>query len=469
MKPFLKGLFATEEVDQDRRLRMVLAALLLYYYVTFYNWWKGAASALSTKGTESFNYVPTWVFENCRGLIFLDHFQTKVYLWLLGMLALVGVFWLFYRDDSLGPTLILAFLFVNKLFFYMMDLRLMANFHHLHLLYTFVFLISRAKLFYFRLGLATSYWMSAFIKFTPSWLYGDYFNSVLGKLPLLPHNAMVVTVLMQGVIVMEVIGPFCWFSKRAWLRNLSLAVFGAFHAYSGLLVGYKYTTLMFSCLIPAFLDFDQPMHRGYQFQRRDLAPIAFLGLALLGGLYHFTIPGDVRLTAEGRYLGVFMFDANRSVLFHGKVVKGKKTYEFWVKRPWRNGAILEDGSIESNTDYQVWGSIKTGDQVRRKRKIVGSLRDGDEIVFNPRMFTSAQVRTFGDPYLYYFWAKQLQRRYKPDKISLELFQQLDGHVESFQLLDIDDFAALNPHYSGFRHNEWIHLPGPDTEQTYRWW
>lgn len=462
-------LVASGEVDQDRRLRMVLAGLLLYYYVTFYNWWKGAASALSVKGTEVFNYAPTWVLENWRGLIFADHFQTKVYLWLLGMLALLGLFHLFYKDCCQVPMAILAFLFANKLFFYMMDLRLMANFHHLHLFYSAVFLISGRKLFFFRMALAVSYWMSAFIKFTPSWLFGEYFNSIPGKLPLLPENSTFVMLAMQGIIVMEIFGPLAWFSNRPRWRYLSLGVFIAFHLYSGLLVGFKYTTLMLTCLIPAFLDFDAPIQRGYRFVRRDLLPIGLMSLALAGGLWHFFIPGDVRLTAEGRYFGVFMFDANRTVLFHVTVEKGDKTFDFWVKRPWRNGAILEDGELETDTAYQVWGAIWKGDSVERKKAILGPIRDGETVVFNPQLFTTAQVRTFGDPYLYYFYAKELQRRYKPDKISLELFQQLDGHKQAFKVLDIEDFAALNPSYSGFFHNSWIRVPGKEAEESYQWW
>lgn len=448
---------------------MVLAALLLYYYVTFYNWWRGASSFLSTKGTEDFNYVPTWVFENWRGLIFLDHFQTKVYIWLIGLLALVGVFLLLYLDDCTWPMLILAFLFVNKLFFYLMDLRLMANFHHLHLLYSFAFLISRAKLFYFRLALATSYWLSAIIKLTPSWLFGEYFNSVPGKLPFLPKDPTFVMLAMQAIIVMEIIGPLMWYSNRKWVRNLSFGIFIVFHMYSGLLVGFKYTTLMLTCLIPPFLDFNEPDQKSYMFRRRDLLPITFLSLALFGGFYHFLIPGDVRLTAEGRYLGVFMFDANRTVTFKATIKKADKEFVVWVKRPWRNGVILEDGTVEPATKYSVWGSLREGDKVKRKRTIKGPLRDGEQIVFNPRFFTSAQVRTFGDPYIYYFYGKELCRNYKPDQLSLELYQQLDGHNEAFKLLDIPDFQALNPSYSAFRHNDWIRIPGPDSEKSYRWW
>lgn len=463
------GWLAVEEVERDPRLRMILAALLLYFYVTFYNWWRNAALLLSTKGQETFNAVPTWVFENWRGILFLDHFSMKVYLWLLGMTALVGVFALMYRPSCRLSMAILAFLFANKLLFYLMDLRLMANFHHLHLLYCAIFLISREKLFFFRLALLVSYEMSAIIKLTPSWLFGEYFNSVPGKLPLLPKNEMFVMLAMQSIIVMEVLGPLLWFSRKSWIRKASVVVFLIFHLYSGLLVGFKYTTLMLTCLVPAFLDFDAPAHSRYRYTRRDLAPILALCLCLVGGFWHFTIPGDARLTAEGRYLGVFMFDANRTVLFHTVVCKGDKKYAFWVKRPWRNGAILEDGTVDTDTEYEVWAEIWRGDHVERKKPLTGPVKDGDIVIFNPSFFTAAQMRTFGDPYLYYYYGKELTRRYQPDRISMELYQQLDGYEQAFKLLDIEDFQSLNPSYSGWRHNDWVRLPGDDAEASYRWW
>lgn len=463
----LEDWLGTREVEEDLRLRMLLGALLLYSYLTFTYWY--GRPGLSTLGTHTFNYVPVWVFENARWLIFLDAFWTKTWFYVLFMSALLGLFWLIYRKDCLVPMLLLAFLFANKLLYYLSDLRLMANFHHIHLLLTFSFLVSRQKLFFFRMTLLVAYLLSAMAKLTPSWLLGEYFNSVPDKLPLLPKADWIVTLLQQALIVVEAAGPALWFSRSRALRLGSFWTLVLFHAYSGVIVGHKYPSLMLPVLIPAFLRFDQPMHQGYRFQPRHAASWAFLALATFGGLLPLLIPGDVRLTAEGRYFGLFMFDANRAVRFRTEIEKDDKRIVFQIDRPWRNGALLEGGGAETDWRPRVYGEFHRGGKLIERFETETTFVDGQTILLNPKLFELAAYRTNGDPYLYYFWAKTLCRSYEPDRLKLELFQQLDGHAEKFKLLDIEDFCGLDPKYTPWRHNDWIRLPGSDSDPTYRWW
>lgn len=463
----LEELLAVREVEEDIRLRMLCGALLLYSYLTFTSWY--GRPGLSTLGTHTFNYVPHWAFENLRGLIFLDAFWTKTYFYVLFMSALLGLFLLFYRKGCFWPMVLLSFLFVNKLYYYLSDLRLMANFHHIHLLLTFIFLVSSSKLFFFRMGLLVCYQLSVLTKLTPSWLFGEYFNSVPDKLPLFPKASWAVTLAGQALILLEGVGPWLWFSRRKWLRQASFLLFFLFHAYSGVIVGHKYPSLMLPVLVPAFLRFHQPVQTGYRFLRRNLASWAFLGLAMVGGFWHLFIPGDVRLTAEGRYLGLFMFDANRAVQFKLDIVKGPKRIILQVERPWRTGAIMEDEGIERETRPRVTGAFYRNGKLEKTFDGATIFSDDYAIIFNPSLFTQAAYRTNGDPYLYYFYAKELCRTYGPDRLGIELYQQLDGHRERFKLLDLPDFCATNPVYRAFRHNEWILLPGSDSHPSYRWW
>ena len=460
------------EVDADPRLRLICAALLYYFHMTFFDWWR-SASALSTKGTETANYVPFFLVEHLRWLIFLNHAQTKMVLFGLGMLALMAMFALFYLRDSTLSLVILAFLWIMKLYYYWSDLRLFANFHHLHLIYTLAFLISPAghKLFFFRITLVVSYLMSGLIKLTPSWLFGEYFNSIPGKLPLLPQQAWFVRAAQQGIIVLELVLPWFWFMRWRAGRLLVWGLYILFHLYSGVLVGFKYTTLMMPLIVGAFLDFDQPIQAGYRFQRRDLAPWLLQIMLLTGAVYHFLIPGDARLTHEGKYFGVFMFDANRQVDFRAEIVKGDRSYVLTVHRPWRNGAILEDGSLEPAGEAEVEVEAFRGSELTRHYKPKGSVREGMDrsLVLNPKMLTSAQVRTFGDPYLYYFFARELCERYQPDHLRLEMWEQLDGHTERVKLMDIQDFCQGDYRYNGWGRNSWILLPTADAPASYLWW
>lgn len=409
---------------------------------------------LSTRGNEVFDYAPASLLQNFRWLIFMDNFQTETYLYALGMLALLGLFSLFYLRSCLLALCLLAFLFVNKVFFYLCDFRLFTNYHHFHLLFTLTFLISQNKMRSFRSVLALSYFMSAVVKLSPSWLFGEYFNSVPGKLPLLSKESWVVTSASVGLVVLEFLGPLCWFTGIVWLRRLSFGAFILFHIYSGVVVGFWYTTLMLPLVVAAFLGFNEPLHAGYRFSWRHLPTFGLFAIALFGSFYHFFIPGDVRLTAEGKYFGLFMFDANRSVVFETEIQKGNKFWEIQVYRPWRNSG----NAAGADTGAQIHCKFYQDGWLTNTFTVSRPIRDGEEVIFNPRFFTRAEVRTFGDPYLYYFYARELVRRYRPDRVSIRLEQQLDGHREVVRLLDIPDFADLNPSYNPFAHNKWILLP-----------
>lgn len=463
IRDWLAGFFSSHEVDRDPRLKIICASLLAYYFLTFFYWWQNPAP-LSTRGNDVFDYVPSPFFENFRGLVCLDIFQTKIYLYALGMLALLGMFSLFYLRSSRLALGLLAWLFVNKSFFYLCDFRLFANYHHFHLFFTLVFLLSQSKLRFFRLALGVGYVMSAVVKISPSWLAGEYFNSMTDKLPLLPKVDWVVTAASVGVIVLEFLGPLCWFTSIAWLRRLSFVAFILFHLYSGVVVGFLYTTLMLPLVVAAFLRFDRPLLAGCRFSRRHLAVLGLFAAVMLGGLCHFCIPGDTRLTGEGRYLGCFMFDANRQVFFETEIHKGNKLWVVQVYRPFRNN---EDGTT-TDTAAQVTCKFYQDGRLAGSFPVARPIRDGEEVIFNPLFFIKADVRMYGNPYLYYFYARELVRRYQPDRVSIRLDEQLNGHPEVVRLLDIPDFAKLNPTYSTFTHNHWITLPGTNSPPEYRW-
>jgi len=412
---WLENFFHSREVDRDPRLKIICACLLSYYFLTFYFWWQNAVP-LSTRGNELFDYAPAAFFENFRWLVFMGHSSTKIYLYLLGMMALLGTFSLLYLRSSLLPLCLLAWLFINKAFFYVSDFRLFANYHHFHLFFTLVFLVSQSKLRFFRGALAVGYLMSAVVKVSPSWLAGEYFNSMSEKLPLLPKLNWVVTTASVGVIGLEFLGPLCWFTGIAWLRRLTFVAFILFHLYSGVVVGFWYTTLMLPLALAAFLRFDRPLLAGYRFSRRHVPALVILAVVLFSGLYHFAIPGDVRLTGEGRYFGFFMFDANRQVHFETEIRKGNKLWVVQLYRPFRDN----DDVGGTDTNAVVSCKFYQDGWLTRNFPVTRPIFDGEEVIFNPLYFVKADVRMYGNPYLYYFYARELVRRYQPDRVSIRL-------------------------------------------------
>lgn len=463
----LRDLFAYQEVRQETRLRLIGAALLLFYCETFGDWDNSHAATLSTYGSWNLNVVPTWIMERLGGPIFMGVFPTHLYFRVLYFCGLLGLFLLF-REECFLSVLLLAFLFVNKAYYYLSDLRLAADFHHIHLILTLLFLVSRSKLFFFRMGLAACYLALGLAKLYPSWLQGEYFNSILGKVPFMPETAWVLTGLCLSWVIWEFIGPLLWFSSSKILRLLPVGVFGVAHAYQIVVAGPAYPSLMLPVLLSAFWNPEGPIQKGYRFSRRHLPSWFFLGGVLLGGLWHLLIPGDVRLTGEGRLLGLALSDANRAAGCRVVLEKGDKRMAFEVEWLWRYPTLLEDGTPVPGREVRYKGEVyRRGKLVQRLPRGI-PVQDGPLVVWNPDFFTSLPYDAL-EPYVFYFYGREICRAYKPDRLSIEFHQQLDGHLERVRLLDIPDFCRLNPTYRPFRHNDWIRLPGSDSHPSYRWW
>ncbi|MBI4349147.1 MAG: hypothetical protein HY553_20080 [Elusimicrobia bacterium] len=449
----LSSFLGVDEIDRDARLKMLLAGLLFYFHVTFRNF--HGIPAFSTAGTAAFNYIPTWPFEDLRGLIFMSQPWTDLYLSVLATLALGGVLAAL-AGRTLAAMGLLAFLFPNELYFYLSELRVVHNYYHIHLMLTLMFLISRQKLFFMRVGLLCCYLDAGFAKLTPSWLAGDAFNSVPDKLPLLPKSDGLVVLAGRALIALELLGPFVWFARSRALRLASVAAFLVFHLYSVVIVGFLYPTIMFTMLVPAFLGFDRPLHAGYRFERRHLASWAYAALLVVGGLWSILIPGSVLLTAEGKYFGLFMFEANRGVRFQAVVEKGPTRMQFEVERYPRMTAVDD---VEGRKAWgRMSGTIHQAGEEPRPLDAYRVVRDGDVVVWNPQLFSGGDTVVFGDPYLYYFYGKELCRRYQPDRLSLTLESTLNRKETIYPVLAIYDFCGLNPSYNPFWRNSWIKAP-----------
>lgn len=425
------------EVDASPTLRFLGAALCFYHYLTWSFWFD--RPHLSAAGPLAADYVPLWPFEGLGWTLVLSEPATRLLIQILALSALAAMFGFAQARLTLSAMRVLAFNCLAKTFFYLHDLGEVANFHHVHLYLCVFFLFARHKLPWFRWGLAMVYWMAALVKLTPSWLQGEYFSSVPAHFPLLAASPAGVTFWSQVLIFQELVGPMLWFSRSWWLRRVSVVTFLLFHLYSGVIVGFWYTALMLPLVAGAVWNFDEPVRLPW-----DPPMVVFSILLALGAALPFWIPGDVRLTAEGRYTGLFMFDANRRVTARLEVVKGSRDFVFELEYGWPQRAVL---------DWTTRLRLRTADG--GSAPITEPVVDEGVILFNPRLFRRGSSRMFGDPYLYYVWAKGVEERYHPDRISLRLTQQLDGAEKEYVVLDIADFAAQAPTYRAFSHNEWI--------------
>lgn len=453
----LRNWLHVREIEDDLRLRCLLAHLLVYFHVGFSNWTNPFRYSLSSQGEVDLTSVPSFLFERPPIWNFSPA-VSKCLLQFCDELAVLGMVLVFF--DCTTPLLLLAFLTAVKSLYYLSDFMLLANYDHMHLFLAVLFLASTQRLFFMRAGLAVLYLLSALIKMSPSWLQGEYFNSIDGKFPLLPQNAMAVVIASQLVILLETCGPLCWYSRWRGLRLFSFASFYAFHLYSGAVVGFRYTSLMLPTITFLFWGgLSEPFDKGFRPRWRDLPAWLVLAAALYGGCVSWTIPGDARLTGEGRYFGCFMYDAERRVLFEFDIEKGRRRIEIRGERFWQ---------LKTNWGVFAWrtacharifqdGRLVFDAPLSSSRRNVASrpLRIGGVIVFHPGPFDFANARQIGDPYLYYAYVRRIVANYHPDRLAVRVYQQLDGHSEQHKVLDIEDFQKLNPVYHPLSRNPWI--------------
>ncbi|MBI5200374.1 MAG: hypothetical protein HY925_02205 [Elusimicrobia bacterium] len=444
--------FGVDEIDSDLRLQLLLAGLNFYAYVSF--WLMKDNPAYSTLGTDTLNFVSTWPVEGLRSMVFLDQFWTNAWLHVLSLLGVLGFFLALARRWS-ASCAILAFLFVNTLYYYLQEFRLIQPYKHAQLFLTFMFLISRNKLFFVRLTLLCCYLDAAWTKLTPSWLWGEAFNSTPDKLPLLPKADWAVLGAGWALIVLETLGPFAWLASSRRLRDGSVRLFILFHLYSSTLVGWTYPAIMLLALVPAFLDFDAPMQEGYRWTPRHAPSWAFAAALFFGGIWPAFIPGPILLTGEGRWLRMFMFEANRAAQFEAEASKGARRVRGEVVRPDRSVSMF-DYEGQRSTLARVEGEMTDGGKPVPEFDPRATFYDEHgTAIWNPQLFTASESAIYGDPYVYWFYGRELCRRWKPDRLSLRLTSRLNRKGPEYRVLDIQDFCREDPRYRPLAHNPWI--------------
>lgn len=225
--------------EGDPGAKPVCAALLLFYCWTFRDW-HGVPWLAS--GIPAAGRVPAWPFQLLGGPVLASPFWTELYLSVLFLLALGGVL-LLLRGSAEAAKAVLAFLLVNKAYFYLADIRLGSDAHRAHLLLSAIFLIGRERRRAVLLGLAACWSLAALARLGAP--------GGPGAPPALAW-------------------PFRQLLGEPGLYLAAPLLLGALLVRGGDAAG----------------------------QRRDLRAWTALSAAVVAGLWHFALPGDARLTGE---------------------------------------------------------------------------------------------------------------------------------------------------------------------------
>ncbi len=429
-----------DEVESSPILRAMGLLLCLHFFFTFSSWnvdlafGRAAARFATALPVAGLQFLSDWI-QGIPSPYIRVVFQA---LGLASLAAAVG----FLQPGGVRRSLqCTALLLLCKAVGCALDMRNLTAHHQLHLAFSAVFLLAGQRLQGLRLGLAVVCWTWAGSRLSHSWLGGLSLYSLPSGLPLLPHSLGFIRLFCWLVFLLEVLAPLAFWSSSLKLRRGALLAVLIWNAYFGLLAGPGYAALVVPLAALLFLEgFQQSLRHGLPSR-----PAALLAMLLLCGLWQLIIPGDVRLSAEGRYLGLSAGDAGCRTRALLRVAKGRQRWEFRLEWSAVDASLSRVCQVQVLRNGQV---VPAGMQSARGR-----------VFFNPGYFSTLPPQLHNDPYVYLHWANQVQRRARPDELSLELWTRLDGQPDEFQTVKLTDLARRTPSYNSLWRNSWILLPG----------
>lgn len=395
-----------EAMRNDRALHLYGVFVAFGHVLTYLNWRaQNVAWQLSDKG-ESICWP---FFESCFEYRIFSRHDVQLILLSYGFASAIGVCLFLARRLCGVAYWWLLFVNVFKTFIYIQDYRLRLNQHYMLYFITFVFLFLPNKRDLLRYTLVVFYFWAAILKCNAEWISGSalYANPLWVPHHLIPASCVYV-IILESLIVW---GVLC---GRGWVYWIALFQLFLFHLVSWPVVGFFYPLLMFALLTIFPLTFFihdriagvrtstlKPLLTG----RQPTASYLFIAVFSLLQVMPMIIPGDERITGEGRLFALHMFDAR--VFCHGAI-----TLKF------KNGIA---------------------------KKITIPVGQVPRIQCDPAVYFSVGKR------------KCYELRDDPQFLDLDLcYQARRSHEQAMQpLVDIRNFCQQNLSYNLFTPNEWI--------------
>lgn len=300
--------FSLHEIEESLVLKVVCGVFLLSSFQSFTGWINNASMSIRAYVNNTHLCWPH--FQSCGEWYFFEtlpfgHSQSIFYMCLFAVCTLAA--YCMYKKQWVAAHALLVVIWTWKVLVTLFLTKVFAaNFNYYDVILGFVLLFVPFKLYFLQLTLVWMYFLAGSIKIHEGWVLGTYFTSLQSGLPIF-GNALA-PLFTNAVIFMQIVGSWFLLQKRGLLFWASLSYFTLFHLYSGIYVDYRYPTIALGMLLALFL---LPVERPkFPLERKALLGWFFLALLMSFQLIAILIPGDQKLTLEGNYYGLYMFEAN---------------------------------------------------------------------------------------------------------------------------------------------------------------
>ena len=295
-----------QEINTYKTLRWYGVFLSLTHIVTFFFWHRNSlVHQFLTKNANTLCW-PQLPF--CESLRFLSPMGAQLLLYAYLSVALIAIAFFLKKKTVTHAYWLLIIINIIKLYIFLMDYRVMGNYHYMPFLVSFAYLFIRQKLFFIPLLISFFYFFAAILKVSNlDWLMGLAFTKNV-RFPLFFNEDIKMTLCFY-VLCLEMIGTWFLVLNTRW-KGAAYLQFILFHIMSYFIVGYFYPVIML-CLLSLFMFMfifnEKPMILNF---RNALPGALFIFLVVVGNMWSVFIPGDASLTGEGRFYGLNMYDAH---------------------------------------------------------------------------------------------------------------------------------------------------------------
>jgi len=307
-----KKFFSIVEIENSKVLQWFFGATLFSYFIIFQNLITRQILTIDAVVNNTYQCWP--YFQNCSGLYFLrtlpeGYSQPILYMVLFGVIILSV--YLAWKKDWVLAHLSMLVLFSWQFFvMFVMSKSAVANYDYYLTVFAIIYLFLPFKLFFLKLAFVVLYFLATTIKIDDGWILGTYFSALKTGLPIFPDA--IIPFITNLVIFMQMIGAWFLLSSNKFLQRTALFYFVTFHLYSGILVYFRYPSMV----LPSLLILFGPMYSvtSVPLQKKTIIGWAFIGLLFIFQFLSIIIPGDERLTGEGNKYGLYMFEANHQCI-----------------------------------------------------------------------------------------------------------------------------------------------------------
>lgn len=398
-----------QEIQNDVVLRIYGMCLALAQVLSFSHWYDYKVMDFLHKGAEPVCWP---FFENCFDFRFFTLDQIRFIFWIYCLSSVAAVLLFIPRRwcaAAYGWLIVVNFL---KTIIYIQDFRLRLNQHYMLYFATIAFLFFPHKRNLLRYLLVFFYIWAGKLKLNTEWLSG----AALYHDPLWIHGqwipaACFYTLILELFISIGILVPTPWIY---WSSFFQLCLF---HFISFPVVKTFYPLLMYLLLTIFPLTYfsrrsDEPNNllRSLVSFKQPLSVYLFLGFFSVLQLIPVVMPGDERITGEGRLFSLHMFDSLQ-------VCKGELTLKL-------RGGVTRKMEIPRKDIPMKYGN-------RIKCDPVVSLS-----------MANYQCR---------------QNRNNPDFLDLDLYYEsrLSSGSTMRPLVNVKDFCRQHLTYRLFQTNDWI--------------